>query len=150
MARLSVNDLNNLSGISNDELDKVYKLFRKAHTKLFNDINNWKNDYTKKYPVLKSIEGTNNYNDSIVYKTARELYYGGSMILDDIELFEEYTADYQCVLEKCTKKDLIQEVRVLLSLLQKEKSVIIKCLSDYYGMYSEAYDRLNEEEDNYE
>lgn len=147
MARLSVNDLNNLSGVSDVELDKVKKLFRKAHTKVFNDINGWKRDYANKFPVLKSIEGSNTYHDSIVYKVARELYYSGSLLLDDIDLFEEYTIEYQSVLTKLMKNNDVRDVRILLSLVQKERKVIIKCLSDYYGLYSEAYKRLNEEEE---
>lgn len=149
MARLSIEDMNNLSGVSKEDLDSVYKQFRAAHTKIFNKINKWISLCDKAFEYFNKLDNTYD-NDIVVYKTAKELYYKGSLILDDVDLFEYYTHEYQSILTKLANKDKnISEIRTLCSILNNNKKGIIDRLSECYGMYSEAYDRLNKE-DTYE
>lgn len=146
MARLSITDMNNLSGVSDEDLNKLYKQFRNAHTKIFNDINKWISLCDKALEYFSKLDNTYD-NDAIVYKTAKELYYKGTLILDDVDLFEYYTQEYQSVLTKLiNKQDIISNIRALFSVLNNNKKGIVERLSDCYGMYSEAYDRLNKEE----
>lgn len=144
MARLSVNDLNNLSGISDNELEKLYNTYREAHTKLFNDINNWVVKYEIVSSRLDDIAGTSYTNDYIVYNKARELYYSGTIILDNVDLFDEYTKSYKELLTYM-KQDITNIINLVLFLMQSKKKIINR-LSECYGMYSEALERLNEEE----
>ena len=53
MARLSINDLNNLSGVSEKELESLYKEFRRAHTKVFNDIQGWVDTFDVSAPCKR-------------------------------------------------------------------------------------------------
>ena len=144
MARLSVNDLNNLSGISNNELNKLYDIYREAHTKLFNDINNWVVKYETISSKLDEIAGTTYENDCKVYKVARELYWSGGIILDNVDLFDDYTKSYKEFLSclRCNTKNITELVLLLMS----SKKKILDRLSQCYGLYSEAYKRLYEEE----
>lgn len=149
MARLSITDLNDLSGVSDEDLENLYKQFRTAHTKLFNDINRWISLCDKALDYFGKLDNTYD-NDTIVYKSAKELYYKGSLILDDVDMFDYYTGEYQSVLAKLhNKDDLIRNIRALWSVLSNNKKGVVERLSDCYGMYSEAYDRLNKE-DTYE
>ena len=138
MARLSINDLNNLSNVNNDE-EKLYKQFRRAHTLLYNKMNNWVNNYNKKLDMVK------NKDDYTIYKTLQEYYYEGSMLLDSIDLFDEFTKDYLSLLYYLKKSD--KEIKALLQVLKNIRKPMITKMSECYGMYSEAYSRLNEWED---
>jgi len=148
MARLSIEDMNNLSGVSEEDLDKLYKQFRAAHTKIFNDINKWISLCDKALEYLNKLDNTYD-NDIIVHKTAKEMYYKGSLILDDVDLFEYYTHEYQSILTKLNNNKMIGNTMVLLEILKNNKQPVVNRLSECYGMYSEAYDRLNKE-DTYE
>lgn len=147
MARLSFSAelLNDLSKVSNEcykeDLDKLYKCFREAHTRLFNEINAWLFTYDRVYPKLE-----NNKDAFVVYKKARELYYKGSIILDRVDLFDDYSKEYQGTIMPIREKDTISSIHTLVAVLNHKKEVMIKHLSSLYGLYSEAYKQLNEEE----
>ena len=148
MARLSFSAelLNDLSKVSNEcykeDLDKLYKCFREAHTRLFNEINAWLFTYDRVYPKLE-----NNKDAFVVYKKARELYYKGSMIFDRVDLFDDYYKEYQSVVRLLRNyNEIIIGTRTLVSILNQKKEIMVKHLSSLYGLYSEAYKQLNEEE----
>ena len=146
MARLSIGDLNNLSGVSEKELESLYKEFRRAHTKVFNDIQGWVDTFDVSAPDLHKKEGRGLYSDVTVYQTARQMYYEGTLVLDNVDLFSEYTSRYQSLLSTVKKESMIPEIRKLDVVLKVKKKEIIDRLSECYGMYSEAYDRLEEED----
>lgn len=148
MARLSVSDLNNLSGVSEKDLNTLYEQFRTAHTKVYNDLNKWVNVYDTLTPILTKYEDTSLQNDLIVYKNARDIYYEGSMTLDELDLFEYYTNEYLSILTKCSNvSKLYSNIRVLVAVLMKLKEPIVQKLSNCYGMFSEAYDRICKKEE---
>lgn len=141
MARLSVNDLNNLSGMSSEAFDIVYKEYRKAHTKLLNDLINW----GKYFDEFKSWVGSIN-NTYLVYKKGQEVYYKGSIILDSLDLFDKYSNEYISLMQKASHD--VSEIMVLSHILKKQRKIVIEKLSECYGIYSEAFNEV--EEENYE
>lgn len=141
MARLSVNDLNNLSGMSSEAFDIVYKEYRKAHTKLLNDLIHW----SKYFDEFKSwVDNIN--NTYLVYKKGQEVYYKGSIILDSLDLFDKYSSEFTSILYKANMSD--SEIRALNHILKKQRKIVIEKLSECYGIYSEAFNEI--EEENYE
>ena len=141
MARLSVSDLNNLSGMSNEAFDIVYKEYRKAHTKLLNDLIHW----SKYFNGFKS--WVDNIDDVyLIYKKGQEVYYRGSIILDSLDLFDKYSSEFTSILYKANMSD--SEIRALNHILNKQRKVVIEKLSECYGIYSEAFKEI--EEENYE
>ena len=148
MARLSfsANELNDLSKLSKEycekDLDNLYKCFREAHTRLFNEINAWLYTYNKVYPKLE-----NSRNTLIVYNKAGELYCKGSITLDRVDLFEEYYKEYQSILSKMYfNNKLMTDIRTFAVFLNSKKKEVVEKQSSLYGLYSEAYKQLNEEE----
>lgn len=138
MARLSVNDLNNLSGVSNDSFDIVYKEYRKAHTKLLNDLVQW----CKYFDRFKAWVDKND-NTYSIYRKGQELYYKGSMVLDSLDLFDKYSNEFISLMQKTNRN--ISDVRALSYLLKKERKIVIEKQSECYGIYSEAYKEIKEE-----
>lgn len=146
MARLSINDLNNLSGVSDKELESLYKEFRRAHTKVFNDIQGWVDTFDVSAPDLHKKEALGYHEDIVVYNIARKMYYDGTLVLDSADLFDEYARKYHNLLNTLKKSKEISEVMKLTQVLMVKKKEIIDRLSECYGLYSEAYDRLEEED----
>lgn len=142
MARLSIDDLNNLSGVSKENLDELYGCFRDAHTKMFNNINAWLNLYEKWVSRLETSE-----DNVFIYTKARSLYYKGSMVLDEVDLFDEFCNEYHSTLASIKgNNEVISNVATLRSVLRMKKKDVIERLSMLYGLYSEAYELLDEEE----
>lgn len=150
MARLSINDLNNLSGISKSELDNLYKEFRYTHTKLLNDIHKWVDVFNTSTPKMYKYEAKGYKYDIKIYRTARRLYYEGSIIADETDLFDDFTNQYLSMLSTMNVSETFNIVRSLTALLRKERKNMIDKLPECYELYSEAYSRLNEMEDIYE
>lgn len=140
MARLSINDLNNLSGVSDDKLDNLYKCFRSAHTRLLSRIVKWSRKYAKEYSRMKD------YDNYRKYKTARRLYYSGTMILDDVDIFMEYLGNYVSLLSALRKHEDIKNVRMIGRMLEYKKRDIVDFLPSCYEIWNEAYNILYEEE----
>lgn len=148
MARLSIEDLNNLSGVSSVDLDTLHKAFKKSYTKILNDIRRWvalynvKCDYSNR-ALTKGYSG-----DEEIYRLYRELYYLGVAVFNDIDLFSECTTEYQGLLYKLGKYKGTSELLVFMDVLNKEKKPMVEGMSNCYGIYQEAYERLNKEEYN--
>lgn len=140
MARLSINDLNNLSGVSDDKLDELYKCFRSSHARLLNRIIKWSRKYAKEYGQMQS------YNTYKVYKTARRLYYEGTIILDDVDLFLEYTRNYVGLLTILRKSSEVSDVRMVAKILEQKKKDIIDFLPSCYELWNEAFSSIEEED----
>lgn len=146
MARLSVSDLNSLSGITDDGLRLLYNSFREAHTRVYNKSNKWIQGYMQK----KAISDISDWNDTKtvekMYYTMREAYYEGSMTLDEIDLFDEYVSDYVSLLSKLRRNDVISEIMQLNSIIQANKKKIIGFLPECYEIWEYGYSKLNSEE----
>lgn len=140
MERLSINDLNNLTGVSSEELDTLYTNFRSAHTKLYNDANKWINTYNRLNQDFKS----NNTGASEFYHEFKAMYYKGSMLLDTIDMFEKYTYGYQSVLTKVRKTEVISDISKLLTLLQNVRSKVRKYICECYTIYDALYNEYTE------
>ena len=140
MERLSINDLNNLTGVSSEELDTLYTNFRSAHTKLYNDANRWINTYNKLNAKFKS----NNTGASEFYHEFKAMYYKGSMLLDTIDMFEKYTSEYQSMLSKLRLNDDISKIRSLCGVFNNMKANIKKYLNECYTIYDALYTEYTE------
>ena len=148
MARLSINDLNNLSGISNNDIDDLQIQFNKSYTKILNDIRRWYFVYKKKIKQLEYKAGRSLLDDEAVSKEARSLYYNGCLIFDTVDLFDEYIKEYYSILDKLSLYKVKGKVRIMQDLMYKEKAPMVNAVSVCYGLYQEAYERLNKEEYN--
>lgn len=146
MARLSIDDLNNLSGVSSVDLDTLHKTFTKAYTKILNDIHRWVNDYNSRQEYFKRVKVKDLYYYNKQCDVFRSLYYTGSIIFDNIDLFDKTTLEYQSLLDIIGNNKRISEIRVLKNIMYRDKVPMINGVSNCYGLYQEAYKVLNKEE----
>ena len=142
MARLSVNDLNNLSGINDESIDYLLKSFNEAYKLLFSAANRWLTVYNNKLRGVFSI-GTK-YEK---YKEAKSLYYAGSNLCIDLDLFFEYTNEYI---------SLMHSLRIDSSKITKYKAALLRLygsikdkMQGCFLIYDTAYKDINDEEENY-
>lgn len=150
MARLSISDLNNLSGVSDEELNNLYNEFRNAHTKLLNDIHKWIDVFNTSIPEMYKHEARSCNDDIKIYRTARRMYYEGSIIIDNTDLLDEFTNQYLSILSTLNNKDTFSNVMSLIYMLRQERKKMIERIPECYDLYSAAYSRLDEMEDTYE
>lgn len=139
MARLSINDLNTLSGINDDGLNILYNSFRRAHTKVFNKANTWINTYISDKSIYNISDLRDSNTADILYDKMRKSYYEGSVLLDEIDLFDVYVSDYISLLTIIKRSDLVSDVMKLNSIMQTLKKKIIEYLPECYELYSYIY-----------
>lgn len=144
MARLSIDDLNNLSGVNEESLNQLSTNYYAAHNRLFNRVNSWLNRYNDKLHGVLAI-GTNEQK----YKEARKLYYNASCLNIDINLFQEYTKEYQSLLSVLRRNDILSNVMKYLKALQKLQVDMNKDMDCCFLIYDTAYKDMNREEENY-
>lgn len=139
MTRLSVLDLNNLSGNSDINMDNLYNQFRKSHTVLFNRATQWINYYDKN--IVRILE-TRYRNDNKVFAESKNLYYEAMLLLIDIDLFIDLSKEYKSILSKLHKNET--DIYNLLDLMVKLKNKILEGKNMLYNIFNEAYRRLEE------
>ena len=138
MARLSVSDLNNLSGINDSNLEIIFRYFKEAHCKLMNDSIRWINVYNKNKSLMK-------YQSYKTMKIFRKLFYEGNLLLDNIRLFMDLTKDYISNLDilRLDKKPVVAYSELLYSKMKE----IIKYVDICYNVWTEISNEIYKEEE---
>lgn len=137
MSRLSIADLNKLSGVSKDELIETYELFRSAHTVLYNKMNkliNKSNISIYKYKSLTNMTGIMQYKISHEFKY---LYHECILLLDNLTLFAELVENYQSLLHTLKYTDKIGEISKLMSIIHIRRKDLINIENILYDCIRE-------------